>query len=311
MSTEKKKGTNINPVVKSQKKITGKKDDFSNSKEWKSVVSGCTNIFNGKKLSNHDFVKMFETIRSISSSADVGLANESVSRNYEDAILSRGMIILREDIKEKPGHALLHKLGEVWTNFYQNILPTLQALFCSIPMKVREVTLLAFRDNVLLKLKIEEALNINDHSMPKSIMQMFCVLFQASRDPEERERKNFDELERLMARVINPFLGSKGLLTPPQRGHHHNSQHSHHKKQDKLTPSSSIGSGASTPETEVKSNQHSAVDDNDDFEELLNFRRQNLNRFAGGPQRLSAVDEQKGGISESLASLIADGFELG
>ena len=46
---------------------------------------------------------MFETIRSISSSADVGLANESVSRNYEDTILSRGMIILREDIKEKPG----------------------------------------------------------------------------------------------------------------------------------------------------------------------------------------------------------------
>ena len=78
------------------------------------------------------------------------------------------------------GHALLHKLGEVWTNFYQNILPTLQALFCSIPMKVREVTLLAFRDTVLLKLKIEEALDINDHPIPKSIMQMFCILFQVS-----------------------------------------------------------------------------------------------------------------------------------
>ena len=55
--------------------------------------------------------------------------------------------------------------------------------------------------------------------------------------------------------------------------------------------------------------------DNDDFEELMNFRRQKFNRYDGGsggaPQRLSCVNEQKGGISESLASLIADGFEIG
>lgn len=45
----------------------------------------------------------------------------------------------------------------------------------------------------------------------------------------------------------------------------------------------------------------------------MNFRRQKFNRYGGGggPQRLSCVDEQKGGISESLASLIADGFEMG
>lgn len=50
-----------------------------------------------------------------------------------------------------------------------------------------------------------------------------------------------------------------------------------------------------------------------DFEELMNFRRQKFNRYGGGggPQRLSCVDENKEGISESLASLIADGFELG
>jgi len=104
-----------------------------------------------------------------------------VSRNYEEAILSRGMIVLRDDIKDKPGPNFLHKLGEIWTNFYQDILPTLQALFCSIPtrgMTVRQITVVSFRDIVVLKSKIEEALNNNDQPVPKSIVQMFCILLQ-------------------------------------------------------------------------------------------------------------------------------------
>lgn len=68
------------------------------------------------------------------------------------------------------------------------------------------------------------------------------------------------------------------------------------------------------PQQQQQSPQTDA-NDNDDFEELMNFRRQKFNRYGsgggGGPQRLPCVDEQKGGISESLASLIADGFEMG
>lgn len=65
----------------------------------------------GKKLSNNDFVRMFETIRSISSSAELGCGvDDTLSRNYEQGILVRGMIVLREDIKEKPGHHFLHKV---------------------------------------------------------------------------------------------------------------------------------------------------------------------------------------------------------
>ena len=48
-SSEKKIPFNINPVLKSQKKITGSKKDDSYSKEWKIIYNGCTNIFNGKK----------------------------------------------------------------------------------------------------------------------------------------------------------------------------------------------------------------------------------------------------------------------
>lgn len=65
----------------------------------------------GKKLSNNDFVRMFETIRSISTSAELGCGvDDTVSRNYEQGILVRGMIVLREDIKEKPGHQFLYKV---------------------------------------------------------------------------------------------------------------------------------------------------------------------------------------------------------
>lgn len=91
------------------------------------------------------------------------------------------MIILREDVKEKPGHAYLVKLGEIWTNFYQNILPTLQLLFGSIPthgMTVKQMTVVSFRDIVVLKLKLDEALSANDQAVPKSIKQMFCILLQ-------------------------------------------------------------------------------------------------------------------------------------
>lgn len=55
---------------------------------------------------------MFETIRSISNSAELGSgSDDSVSRNYEQGILARGMIVLREDNKEKPSHQFLHKVS--------------------------------------------------------------------------------------------------------------------------------------------------------------------------------------------------------
>ena len=58
-SLEKKIPFNINPVLKSQKKITGKKDD-SFAKEWKIIFNGCTNIFNGKNTLIHYRLTLFE-----------------------------------------------------------------------------------------------------------------------------------------------------------------------------------------------------------------------------------------------------------
>ena len=71
------------------------------------------------------------------------------------------MIILREDIREESGNVLLKKLGDVWTQFFTSILPTLQAIFATVEyqMNIRTITLLSFRDVVVLKTpKIEGVL---------------------------------------------------------------------------------------------------------------------------------------------------------
>ena len=76
------------------------------------------------------------------------------------------------------------------------------------------------------------------------------MLTQASRDHENRA--NYDQLERLASRVIQPLLGSKGLYEPPRPEAKSTSNDHSKSKMDKLTPVSSIGSGGSTPDMEGK-----------------------------------------------------------
>lgn len=265
-----------------------RKDEF-HFKEWKLVEVGAYHLFSGKKLSNSEFVKMFQTIRSISTT-EVG-TSLMVSDNYKEKILKQGMQILRDEIKEKPGHTFLVKLGETWTYFYTTILPILQSLFYSIPMQpgvnLKQMTMVSFRDIVLLPSKIDDSLSVNEHALPKSMKQMCCVLLQATRDNTD----NYTRLDTLSARVINPLLGTKGLHIQPE-------------KEFKEPRYSSI----SEPEVVVPSGSDT------EFEELMNYRHQTQYRFQGGglsASRLSFVDENNSEISESLASLIADGFEIG
>ena len=67
--------------------------------------------------------------------------------------MKKCMIILREDVREESGNVLLKKLATVWTQFFTSILPTLQAIFVTVEhqMSVRTITLLSFRDVVVLK----------------------------------------------------------------------------------------------------------------------------------------------------------------
>ena len=51
---------------------------------------------------------------------------------YQDQILKKCMIILRQDLVELRGETLINKLSVVWSQFYTSILPTLQAIFAPV-----------------------------------------------------------------------------------------------------------------------------------------------------------------------------------
>lgn len=98
---------------------------------------------------------------------------------YQDSILKRGMIILREDIKEKHGKTLLNKLADVWARFYGSLLPMLQIIFhmmTSRGLNIRQLTLQNFRDFVLLKTEAKEAIFACPNDVPAPIRQMLLVL---------------------------------------------------------------------------------------------------------------------------------------
>ena len=97
---------------------------------------------------------------------------------YQESILMKGMIILREEVREKSGE-YLDKLATCWTAFFCNILPTLQAVFLSLPqangLSIREISLVYFRDIVVLKTKLDEVIAAGQE-IPPRIIQMLLVL---------------------------------------------------------------------------------------------------------------------------------------
>ena len=127
------------------------------------------------------------------------------------------MIILREKIKNEQGLDLLRMLGETWNYFFQEILPTLQAMLHPLTSllanegeSVRSLSLLAFRNIVVLRVPTKEALDAVEKKLyPSSVQQMLLIL-QNVQDNVFLSENHF-LLEKLLARVINPYLGQRGL----------------------------------------------------------------------------------------------------
>ncbi|GAB1599648.1 proline-rich protein 5-like isoform X2, partial [Argonauta hians] len=136
---------------------------------------------------------------------------------FKDQLLKKGMVILRESMKNLKGAALLEKLSETWNYFYKEIIFTLQAILspfqdsCTeeMPLPIRQVILADFRDTVLLKINqdVEEALDTCDANRD-SIRQMVLVL-QGLYDGCSLETQL--KLERLVVRAVRPYLGVRGL----------------------------------------------------------------------------------------------------
>lgn len=127
---------------------------------------------------------------------------------YQDQLLKKCMIILRQAVKEEKDGILLEKLSQIWVQFYTSILPTLQAFFAPIQVKglsFRALTLLSFRDVVLLKTAIRSALDSADTVSPE-IKQMLLVLQSIHKTPSTEQ---YGQLQLLVSKVIHPYLAQK------------------------------------------------------------------------------------------------------
>ncbi len=121
----------------------------------------------------------FEKVYGIVSSCANSEMGDLMYALYQEHILKRGMIILREDIKEKHGRSLLNKLSDIWGRFYSVLLPMLQAIFYTITthgLGIRQLTLQSFRDVVLLKTEVKEAIDANKGNVSPALKQMLLVL---------------------------------------------------------------------------------------------------------------------------------------
>lgn len=116
------------------------------------------------------------------------------------------------------GENRIEVLAEVWDHFFTETLPTLQAIFYPVQgqeLTIRQISLLGFRDLVLLKVKLGDLLLLAQSQPPSSIVQMLLIL-QSVHEPTG-PTEGYLQLEELVKQVVSPFLGiseDRGILGP-------------------------------------------------------------------------------------------------
>ena len=148
----------------------------SKNEDWQVISSAVTALFQRKKLENFELEALTVKVKNVK----LELGINQICNNYKESILMKGMIILREDVKEKSGELLLDKLADVWNYFFGYILPMLQAVFLHLTppdgLTIRDISLLSFRDIIVLKTKLEEAFCVDTVKVPPRVTQMLLVL---------------------------------------------------------------------------------------------------------------------------------------
>ncbi|XP_065192667.1 proline-rich protein 5-like [Sycon ciliatum] len=136
---------------------------------------------------------------------------------YQEQLLKRGMIVMREAVREEIGQSLLDRLAEVWRRFFGSILPSLQAIFyplttsqTSSGMSIRNMSLLGFRDIILMKMPVKEALDTEGVVVPPGIKQMLLILSMVRE--KDHPTETYLRLEDMVAKVVSPFIRSARIL---------------------------------------------------------------------------------------------------
>ncbi|XP_064629214.1 proline-rich protein 5-like isoform X2 [Lineus longissimus] len=179
----------------------------SKNNEWTEVQTALVTLFQRKKLPDNQLSFLLITLRKMVKSEVGGFIYDF----YKNQLMKKGMQILRNSLQSE-GEELLQELGDLWDCFFRETLPTLQMLLFPIEtmeLPIRNLTLIGFRDNVVLKKDLEEILIEVNSSVPPSIRQMLLVL-QGIHD-DDPPNENYLKLERLVGCVITPHIGYKGV----------------------------------------------------------------------------------------------------
>ncbi|KAK9516102.1 hypothetical protein VZT92_024060 [Zoarces viviparus] len=186
---------------------------ISNTSVWNSVQSAVIQVFQGGALQTNELYTLNESIRWLLKT-EMG---SFITDYFQNQLLTRGLSEVLDQVLLHSGDGRLVVLADMWDRFYTEMLPTMQAIFYPVQgqeLTVRQMTLLAFRDLVLLKLHLEETLG-TAASVPPPVTQMLLVLqgIHESGAPS----LEYYRLERLVEVVVSPYLSNrKQLLLEPR-----------------------------------------------------------------------------------------------
>ncbi|XP_068452658.1 proline-rich protein 5-like [Clinocottus analis] len=175
---------------------------ISNSRVWNSVQSAVIKVFQGGELQTNELYTLNESIRWLLKT-EMG---SFITDYFQNQLLTRGLAEVLDQVLLHSGDERLLVLADMWDQVYTETLPTLQAIFYPVQgqeLTVRQMTLLAFRDLVVLKLHLGETLG-TAASIPPAVTQMLLVLQGVHQcgapSPESCQ------LERLLELVVSPYL---------------------------------------------------------------------------------------------------------
>ncbi|NWV17542.1 PRR5L protein, partial [Origma solitaria] len=177
---------------------------LSSNSAWNSVQTAVINVFKGGGLQNNELYTLNENIRRLLKS-ELG---SFITDYFQNQLLVKGLLFIEEKLKLCEGEDRIDVLSEIWDHYFTETLPTLQAIFYPVQgqeLTIRQIALLAFRDLVLLKVKLEEILPLVQTKLPASIVQMLLIL-QSVHEPTG-PTEGYLQLEELVKQVVSPFLG--------------------------------------------------------------------------------------------------------
>jgi len=179
------------------------------TEEWVSIQMAIINLFQGQEMETNELAYLHKQVSVILHSN----ARHFLFEYYQTQLLRQGMAVLNAHIsKEKDLMKMFQTLEETWEHFFANTLPMLQSIMFAVKCKkltIRQITLVSFRDEVLLKLPIKDILQI-EHARNSAVFKQMLLVLQGVIDTYP-PNKNRLELESFVARLVVPYLGYRGI----------------------------------------------------------------------------------------------------